>query len=585
MLVDLEDQKSRVMEIPPGWDRDYLGGTGLGARLLYAPGNQDDLVIAPGLFLGLPIFTACKTGIAAVSPLTGRWGESNMGGEFGIELKKAGWDLVWIKGKSPDWVVIKITDDRVEFEPADDLPGKTTSQTESALAKKYGSAYAIATIGPAAEKDVLFASIRSGDRTAGRCGMGTDWARRRIKAVAVKGSLELMPVAPDAIKNLQKELAEKIRVKSEAQNKYGTACGVVYREGIGDLPVKNFSLRKFPQAEKISGQAMVERFQGKRRACPHCPIACAKEITVPEINYQGPMPEYETVASLGSLLMIDDPIAVIAGNRACNESGMDTISAGAVAAFALECFENGLLTEKDFGKVKPEWGSGKYLLEIIDAIANQQGIGGLLAQGTKKAALKIGGNALDYAMQANGLEIAMHDPRAFVSLAVSYGIGTRGGSHNEAMSYFVEQGFDMADFGFPGGLDPHIIPGKGKMAAVMQNISTVYDNLGVCKFMYPSDVGPTLLCQWLKFGLDWELSREELIKCGERSYTLKHWFNIDRLGIKPGSDLPRRVVPESEQAQKMLQEYYQERGWSQNGYPAEDSRPKSLEGKIRGKRK
>ena len=362
LMVDLAGQKSRVMEIPPGWAQEYMGGTGLGARLLYAPGNQNDLVIAPGLFLGLPIFTASKTGIAASSPLTERWGESNMGGRFGIEIKRAGWDLVWIKGQSPDWVALKITDERVEFEPAEDLLGLSTSQTEDALKKKIGSPYQFAVIGPAAEKDVLFACIRSGNRTGGRCGMGTDWARRKIKAIAVFGSRVIAPVDPEAIKSLQKDLIKKIRAKSEAQNKYGTACGVVYREGIGDLPIRNFAGGKFSAADKISGQAMVERFQGKRRACPHCPIACAKEITVPEINYQGPMPEYETVGSLGSLLMIEDPVAVIAGNRACNEYGIDTITAGAVAAFGLECFEKGVLGEKDFHPIKPEWGSSSAAL-------------------------------------------------------------------------------------------------------------------------------------------------------------------------------------------------------------------------------
>ncbi len=579
--IDLAGRAFREFEIPAAWARDYLGGTGLAARLLYSEGNQQDLMIAPGLLVGLPIFTASKTGIAAISPLTQRWGESNMGGELGIQIKRAGFDLVWIRGKSEQWITLKITDDRVEFEPAKNLLGLTTSQTESSLQRKFGRAYALATIGPAAEKDVRFACIRSGDRTAGRCGMGTDWARRKIKAIAVSGSRKLAPVDPEAIKSLQKELLKKIRIKSEAQNKFGTACGVVYREGIGDLPVKNFALRKFPGADKISGQAMVARFHGKRRACPHCPIACAKQITVPELNYQGPMPEYETVGSLGSLLLIDDPLAVIAGNRACNEYGMDTITAGAVAGFALECFENGLLTEKDFHPIKPEWGSGKYLLELLDAIAQREGIGELLALGSRKAALTIGRNALDFAMQAHGLELAMHDPRAFVSLMVSYSIGTRGGSHNEAMSYFVEQGFDMAEFGFPGGLDRHKIPGKGKMVAIMQDLSTVYDNLGVCKFMYPSDVGPTTLCQWLKFSLNWEMTREELAKCGERSFLAKYWFNLDRLKLKPDADLPARVRYEIKDAgadaaspmQTMLKEYYESRGWSQDGRPPEESRP------------
>ena len=583
LFIDLENHRTRAFEIPREWGGQYMGGTGLGARILYAPGNQNDMVIAPGLLLGLPVYTASKLGFCAVSPLTGRWGESNVGGDLGIAIKSSGYDLLWVKGESQKWVVIKITDDRLEFVPADELLGLTPEATENALEKKWGPSYQFGAIGPAAENGVLFASIRCGERLAGRCGMGLDWAHRKIKAIAVAGSIKFNLHDPETLKANHKELLKKIRVKTEALNKYGTSGGVVYREGIGDLPVKNFAKGTFPAAQKISGQAMVERFNGKRRACPHCLIACAKEITVPEINYKGPMPEYETVGALGSLLMIEDPVAVIAGNRACNEYGMDTITMGVVAAFAIECFERGYLTQADFGGIKPEWGSGKYLLDLIDAVAKREGIGELLSQGTRQAALKIGRDALDFAVQSHGLELAMHDPRAFVSLALSYSIGTRGGSHNEAMSYFVEQGFDMADFGFPGGLHPHVIPGKGKMVAIMQDLSTVYDNLGVCKFLYSSDVGPTTLLAWIRAGLGWEMTREELGKCGERSYTLKHFFNIDRLGIKPTADLPKRVLHETRgeggsakilpDLPAMLKEYYEFRGWSQDGYPPDTARP------------
>jgi aldehyde:ferredoxin oxidoreductase len=592
LLIDLDRGGAERVNLPEDWGREFLGGAGLAARLLYKPGNKKDMVIAPGLFVGLPAFTACKVSICAISPLTGRWGESTMGGHWPLQIKRAGWDLIWIRGQSPAWTTIRIKDAHVEFEPADELLGLSTQATESALKDRWGRSFQVACIGPAAENKVRFASIRSDKRMAGRCGMGLDWAQRKIKAICVSGSGKIEALDPEALRASVRAVRNQVGERTKNLHEFGTAGATANREFTGDLPIRNFAQGLFEgRAKNISGQAMVSAYKGKPRACPQCPIACGKDIDVPALGYAGPMPEYETVASLGSLLLIDDPEAVIAANRACNELGLDTISTGVVAAYSLEAFERGYLSRKEFGDLEPRWGSKEFLLGIIDLISRRQGIGDLLADGVKRAAERLGTGAHEFAMHSHGLELPMHDPRALVSLAPTYALGTRGASHNESMSYYVEQGLDMTDLGYPDGRDPHTAEGKGRMVVVMQNISAVYDNLGVCKFMLVADIGPSILRKWLYHATGWDKSYDELMQSGARSVTLKHLFNIDRMGIKPEPDLPRRILCEPRgqggsanvlpDLKTMVREFYKERGWSEHGYPPEHERPiETDEGQI-----
>ncbi len=583
-MIDLGRRRAEAFDLHQQWGREYLGGPGLAARFLYRKGNQDDMVIAPGLFAGLPVHTACKASICAVSPLTGRWGESSVGGRWPIQIKRAGWDMIWVRGKSSGWTTIKIHDDRVDFESAESLAGCTTSECRSALVEKLGRSYEIACIGPAAEKGVKFASIHAGRRVAGRCGMGLDWARRKIKAVAVRGSHKIEAADQEGLKKSVRAYLEAIQERCHSLHSYGTAGGTTYREAVGVLPIKNFIQGRFEKgAKKITGQAMVKAFDTKRKPCPQCPIACGKEIKVKSLKYEGPMPEYETVASLGAMLLVDDPKAVIEGNRICNEYGMDTISAGVTAAFAVEAFERGYLCQDDFGGLKPRWGSGKFLVGLLENMAKREGIGDLLADGVKAAAEEIGKGAEPFAMHCHGLELPMHDPRAFWSMGATYVVGPRGAVHSETMSYYLDQRFDLTDMGYPEGLEPQSTEGKGRGIVVMQNLASVYDNLGICKFMLVADIGPTALCGWLRHATGWEMDGEELLKTGALSVTIKNFFNIDRLGIKPDMEIPRRILtePRGEGAaadslpdiETIVRDYYRERGWSDEGYPPDSERP------------
>jgi aldehyde:ferredoxin oxidoreductase len=585
LLIDLERRETEPFDLPDEWGRDYLGGSGIAARLLYKPGNRDDLVIAPGLFVGLPVFTSCKVSICAVSPLTGRWAESNMGGRWPVQIKRAGWDLIWIRGKAPEWTVIKIKDDKVELVPAEGLLGLSTDDCQQALRDRLGKSFQAACIGPAAENGVRFACIRADGRVAGRCGMGLEWAQRRIKAIAVSGSGRVEPADPEALRDSVQAVRKHVQERTRSLHDHGTAGATADRELTGDLPIRNFSQGLWGgRAENITGQTLVETYKGRPKACPQCPIACGTEIDVPSIDYKGPMPEYETVASLGSLLLIDDPEALIAANRACNQFGLDTISTGVVAAFALEAFERGYLKQAEFGNLEPDWGSGEFLLKLIDMIVRREGIGDLLADGVKIAAQKLGTGAADFALHSHGLELPMHDPRALASLAPTYALGPRGASHNESMSYYAEQGFELSDMGYPDGLEPHTEEGKGKLVVVMQDVCSIYDNLGICKFMLVAGIGPSILKQWLLHAAGWDKSYEEMMEVGARSVAVKNFFNIDRLGIKPSSDLPRRILHEPRgdggsadylpDLDAMVREYYHERGWSKEGYPPDRHRPR-----------
>jgi len=583
LLIDLLQGKAETLDLPGQWGREYLGGPGLAARLLYEKGNQYDQVISSGLFVGLPVYTATKTSICGVSPLTGRWGESSVGGKWPVQIKRAGWDLIQLRGNSPEWVVIRIEDDRVHFEPANDLLGMSPGAVEEAIRDKWGLSYRVAAIGLGAERGVRFAGICASERWAGRCGMGHDWAARKLKAIAVSGSEKVHAFSKGHLQDAVRAVGDLVRERTGALHNYGTAASTVYRETLGAMPIKNFIEGKFPGAEKIAGQALVEAYHARQNPCPQCPISCGKHISVPGLDYQGPQPEYETVASLGALLLIDVPEAVVLGNRACNEYGLDTITAGVVIAFAIEAYERGFLSRKDFGRTEPAWGSAEFMLEMIDLISRREGVGDLLAEGVRGAAVKLGPGAMDFAVHAHGLELPMQDPRAFVSLGLTYAVSPRGASHTESMSYYVEQGFELADMGYPEGLPLHDAKGKGEMVATMQDIAHLYDNLGLCKFLLVAGIGPTTLMKWVNHAAGWDMEKQELLRCGTRSVTIKHFFNIDRLGIRPSPNLSKRVLvePRAEggsagvvpDLEPMVADYYRARAWSPDGYPPDSERP------------
>ncbi|TFH39571.1 MAG: hypothetical protein E4G96_08950 [Chrysiogenales bacterium] len=409
---------------------------------------------------------------------------------------------------------------------------------------------------------------------------------KKIKGIAVKGSGRPAIADPDGLKAYVSGMTASIREKADSLHRNGTGGSVPYRESVGDLPIKNFAVGSWPEgAAKIAGNVYGELMKRKHLACFGCPIACAKSIEFTDGDYRGlktSQPEYETIAALGSNLMNDDPEELAVQNMLCNRYGIDTISAGVVIGFLFECFERGIIAKEDIGRdgINPVWGDNGAIKELLRMIAFREGIGAMLADGVRRAAESIGKGSESFAVHARGLELPMHDPRGYVSSAVTYATGNRGGSHSESLAYYVEQGMKIAGMGFPDKVDPHSSAGKGEITAKMQNLSAVFDALGLCKFLMAGGVGPEELCGFLKSAAGMSLSVRELLDVGDRMYTVKRLYN-QRLGAGRGSDtVSERVTREKRGSggaadvlpdlELMKDELYRFRGWDREGRVTEE---------------
>jgi len=582
LVVDLAGGNSSTRTV----DRDdaarFFGGAGIGAKLFIDEGD-DAVVVANGLLTGLAVPTACKTSILFKSPLTGVFGETSVGGFWGAELKKTGFDGLVIKGESETPVGLFISDEGVEIRDASHLWGLDTFRANRVLSEELPTGSKIGLIGPAGENGVPFASIMfDGEfaRAAGRCGAGCVFGKKKIKGIFVKGSGKPGVHDSEGLKTFTRRTNRTARSRAAGLTDFGTAGAVARREKSGDLPIKNFSLGLWKGVEKISGQAYAESMRHKRHACFMCPIACAKSIEIKSGEFSGlvtSQPEYETAGSLGSNLLNDDPVGLAVANRLCNEYGLDTISTGSVIGFLFECCERGVVATGDLGLkgVPPTWGNVGAIHDLIRMIAARRGIGEILSWGVKRAAEHFGRGSDWFAVHSKGLELPMHDPRALVSVGATYATGNRGASHNEAPAYYIEEGMKIADMGFPENPDPHTSEGKGVMTAQMQNLSALFDALGVCKFMFAGGASVEELRRMVKLSTGWTMDKEEFLSVGERIYTIKRLYN-ERLGVGRDDDtLPPRILSDKRgtggsadvlpDLETMLNDLYEYRGWDDRG--------------------
>ncbi|MBN2079485.1 MAG: aldehyde ferredoxin oxidoreductase family protein [Spirochaetes bacterium] len=582
--VDLGTGAVAFRRLPAGDVRRFLGGGGIAAKLLIDSEDGGVIIIANGLLTGLPVPTACKTSMLFRSPLTGVLGETSVGGMWGAELRKTGIDIIILRGESRGPVYLFITDDAVEIRDARKLWGMDTFDAHDALASALPPGSRIGVIGPAGEREVLFASLMfegTVPRAAGRTGVGAVFGAKKIKGIVVKGTGRPVPADPAGLKARVSSVIPSIREGAAGLHNNGTGGSVVYRESVGDLPIKNFAAGSWSEgAARIAGSVYGEKMQRKHLACFACPIACAKSIEFTGGDHAGvktSQPEYETIAAFGSNLMNDDPEELAVQNMLCNRYGIDTISAGVVIGFLFECVERGIVTREEIGGegVNPAWGDNAAIRELIRMIAFREGIGDLLADGVRRAAERIGKGSEKFAVHARGLELPMHDPRGGVSSAVTYATGNRGGSHSESLAYYVEQGTAISGMGFPDKVDPHDSAGKGEITAKMQNLSAVFDALGLCKFLMIGGVGPGELRDFLEGGAGISLTEKELLDTGDRIYTLKRIYN-QRLGAGRESDMvSHRVIAEQRGSggaagvlpdlDMMKDELYRFRGWDREG--------------------
>ena len=592
LAVDLTTGALARQPVPPKWYRQFLGGSGLAARLLLpelSPGldplaPEAPLALVAGLLTGLPVATACKLSVCGLSPLTGIWNEATGGGHFPAALRGCGVDGLVLRGQARSPVYLLLDESGGRLLPADDLWGQDTFVTAELLEERHGRGARVACIGPAGEHGVRFAALMLDGRIAravGRGGTGAVFGAKRLKAIVAVGKRQPEVHDRETLRRLLVEAAAPLRANAPGLHQYGTPGAVEAVEFWGDLPIKNWQLGSWKEgASKTCGQAYLPRTLDRHHACANCPLRCSKLIRLdvgPHAPLAGHGPEYETVAGFGANCLNDDPDVILAANEACNRLGLDTISAAAMVAFALEARERGVLGPEEAGGLSLRWGDPATILGLLPQIAHRQGVGDLLAEGSRRAAARLGGPATELAIETKGLEYAFHDPRAFPSMAVHYATANRGACHLDGLTYFIGRGVTAPELGFAEPLEPSDPADQARLARTMQDFLGLFNPLGLCKFLFLGKVGPTLVARWLAAATGWQVAPDELARLGERQFQLKRLINV-RLGVSRQDDrLPRRLAnhprPDGKAAgvlpdlEAQLRAYYAQRGWSPEGVP------------------
>ncbi len=592
LRVDLTQQRVEVEGMDAKLFEKYLGGAGIGAKILYQETTaatdpldpENVLTAATGPYTGTPVPASSRHHMMARSPLTGFLGESNVGGSWAVHFKKTGFDGIVITGKSDHPVYLWIHDGGVEFRDARAIWGRDSYESAAFLKSETSEKAAVAVIGPAGERLARVASIpHIGHivRAAARTGLGAVMGSKNLKAMVAYGTNGVPLAKPDVLEEAVRAMLPHVRKATETFSKYGTSGGIDNYEKIGNFPIKNWREGRWAGASKISGVAMHDTILTGRRGCLRCPIACGRHIKVSKGPY-APLdcegPEYETIGTLGGECMVDDLAAICKANELCNRYGLDTISTGSVIAFAMEAYEKGILTRGDTDGVDLVWGNGQALVDTVHKMGKREGIGELMGEGVKRMAEALGGNAVEFAIHVKGLEPSAHDPRRFFSQALSYGTAARGACHNASWSHPYELSLYMPEIGIPEAQDAYQIEGKAEFTAKLQNLMCVMDALIICRF---SQIGKAVTVtnhvDWLKMITDWGIDISEYMKVGERIFNLKRMYNT-RLGVsrkddflphrfmtldRTGEDLTNQLPPMGQ----LLSDYYGYRKWTEDGIP------------------
>jgi len=601
-FVDLTNESIHVQPLSESMAREFIGGYGLGVRLLFERqpkkvdplGPDNILALSAGPLTGTKAPTGGRYMACCKSPLTGGWGDANAGGYFGSELKAAGFDAVFISGKSAAPRLLWIADGRIEIRDAAHLWGLDTIAAETTLRNEFGdSKIRVAGIGPASERLSLISGIvNDGGRIAARSGVGAVMGSKRLKAVAVRGRARV-PVADAAeLGRLTKAFAQQIREMpgmAQALVKHGTCGFTSALVASGATPIKNWQQageQAFPTVKQVADGDAVIRFQTRRYGCASCPIACGGICEVPSGKYpvgEVHKPEYETIGAFGPLCLCDDLETIIKLHDMCNRSGLDTISAGHVLAFAMECFEKGILNEGDLDGIRITWGSGPGMVALLDKMIRREGIGDLLADGVKAAALKIGRGADACAVHIGGQEPGLHNALFLPSRGTGFVCDPTPGRHTAAPMARLEGG--------PGAYAPYpelqidkferyAYTGKGPMSATASRYLQVGNCAGVCvmPFMF---FGNYPLIELLNAVTGWGMDVAEALITGARIQTLRQSFNV-REGIQPEDvRLPDRMTGHPPQnagplagvtidVDRLARDYRQAMGWNaETGIPEE----------------
>ena len=581
LVVDLSTGKSETRIVDPKHTRQFIGGSGLGVRLLWDgldPARDPLDPASPLLWTTGPLTgtggpTTGRFSICGRSPQTRLWGEANLGGFVGPELRFAGFDGVLITGRAASPVYLWLNNGQAEIREAGHLWGKAdTYQMQQAIKSEVNEPQArVACIGLAGENGVPFAAILADHgRAAGRTGMGALMGSKNLKALAVRGTGKIAIADGETYKRLR-VAANKALIDENLTDVYratGTAGAAEYLQVLGDMPQKYWTQATFDGTTKIGGAAMAETILTGTTACQGCVISCGRAIMVRDGPYatQGQVkgPEYETIASFGSQILVDDLAIVSALGNHCDALGMDTISAGNTIALAYLLFDRGFISTADTGGIALRWGDATPCFALLDQMAHREGFGALLAQGAKSLAGHFG--APELAVHVNNLEVPMHDPRAMTGMAIVYATSPRGACHNQGDYFRVELGEAIGELGVPM---TERLKDEGKAAHVArhQDWRTVCNSLVTCIFAASP---PSMYVSLLRAatGEDWTL--EEVLRAGERAWNLKRLFNL-RLGwTRADEKLPKLLLePLPDGGQEghvpdmnvLLDEYYAARGW------------------------
>jgi len=593
LRVDLSKGRIEEQHLDENLAKKFIGGSGLGAKILYDETGPDTDALSPenrlifmtGPFAATPVITSGRHAVVTKSPLTGIFAEADSGGTWGPFLKRAGFDGVVISGKSPKPVYLWIADGKAEIRDASRLWGKDTYDLDPLIRKETREEAVVASIGPAGEKGVRYASIMNDGndgRAAGRGGTGAVMGSKNLKAIAVHGRQQVEIADPEGLRASLKEISPMVAKNAEGMRKNGTAGGLATFEALGSLPLQNWKYRgRWEQsAMKIAGPAMTEKILTGNYYCEKCVIGCGRRVKIDKGAYagvEGAGPEYETMAFLGSLCLVDDLEAVAKANELCNRFGMDTISCGSSIAFAMEAYEKGLIGKKETGELELLWGRGDVMVKMVEKIGKREGLGQLLGEGVRAAAEKIGKNAVEFSMHVKGMEIPGHDPRCYNACAVSYATSNRGACHLAGFTQTYERVLSLPEIGLEKPMPRLEVQGKGELAAKSQNVMGLFDALKICKFTQFGGLKLTPIASWYTMVTGVPVDIPEFLKIGERIFNMKRLYNV-RCGISRKDDtLPARLLtlkhvgegltPSLPPLGQMLSDYYQARGWNEEGIP------------------
>ena len=567
LRIDVTSGRSERVPLSEAVLRQHIGGSGLGARLLLDEGGaladplspEAPIVFAFSPLVGSPLTTSAKFAVVSRSPLTQRFNDSLASSGFALAGKRCGCDAIVIVGRAPTLSVLVVDDGEVRLESADDVRGSACAATEEALRRRLGADFRIASIGPAGERGVRYATISHDGRHAGRGGSGAILGSKNIKAMAVRGSQRCDWAHPREVTELSRDLSKRSFGPATAKyRELGTATNLLTFNRFGTLPTRNFQSGTFEEAANLSPQQLSAEHARTRASCVACTIGCEH---IYDIGSGGVRVEYESLFALGSLCGVGDGSAVLRASQQCDELGIDTISTGGTIAFAMECVERGLLDEPWL-----TFGSAEALLRAIDLIGRREGIGDLLAEGSRRAAQAIGQGSIAFAPQVKGMEIPGYEPRALQTMALGFAVGARGADHNRSGAYEVD---------FSDKVDRR----RATLESVRHAIETedraaLMDSLILCKFL--RGVFTDFYAEaadMLQKVAGWDVTADELRDTARRIIVLKRQVNV-LAGWTPDEDtLPDRflntplpndpaAVLSRERLHELVAEYHRQRGWN-----------------------